>query len=194
MTTTLFYTDASDFIYQKNIGLVFDIADQLFRANCVRLEECVAVYEYTQDDASLSGYEWQWFLPPVGVFNGDMQMELFADYVRGKLDTGEDLPRMPPRRQGIGLQWESNQWMGNIRYSFVSGQNNTGENETATDSYVQFNADLSYRYENAEGEEIFVFLQMKNLLDEEIRKSTSFLRNFTPEPGREVSLGIRYRF
>ena len=41
---------------------------------------------------------------------------------------------------------------------------------------------------------MIVFLQMKNLLDEDIRKSTSFLRNFTPEPGREIVFGVGINF
>jgi iron complex outermembrane receptor protein len=33
-----------------------------------------------------------------------------------------------------------------------------------------------------------------NLLDEEIRNHTSFLKNFAPEAGRGVRIGIRYTY
>jgi iron complex outermembrane recepter protein len=36
-----------------------------------------------------------------------------------------------------------------------------------------------------------VFLRARNLLDDEIRNSTSFLRAFMPEAGRSVELGLR---
>ena len=89
MMTSLFYTHAEDFIYQRKrerLGL-FDFADLQFRGTCVRLEECLAVYDYTQDDVTLKGYEWQWTFPEVGFLGGDFQVELFADHVRGKIES-----------------------------------------------------------------------------------------------------------
>jgi iron complex outermembrane receptor protein len=35
---------------------------------------------------------------------------------------------------------------------------------------------------------------MRNLADEEIRLSTSFLRDVAPEAGRSVEAGLRYTF
>ena len=198
MNTATFYTEAENFIYQKkrDINGLFDIADQQFRNACVRLEECIAVFDYTQDDVMLLGYEWQWALPPVSLLNGEFQFELFADYVRGKLPNNKNLPRMPPRRQGIVLNWSNNNISSEISYSYVSAQNQAGDNETKTAAYKLLNANLNYTYhiDEANHKDIMVFLKMKNLLNEDIRKSTSFLRNFTPEPGREISLAMRYQF
>ena len=41
---------------------------------------------------------------------------------------------------------------------------------------------------------LMTFLKFKNITDEEIRLSTSFLRDVAPEAGRSVELGIRYSF
>ena|GEM_PF-72685 len=198
MNTAVFYTEAKDFIYQKkrDINGLFDIADQQFRNACVRLEECIAVFDYTQDNVTLSGYEWQWALPPVAFLGGDFQVELFADYVRGKLPNNKNLPRIPPRRQGIILNWNNNNISSEISYSYVSKQDQAGDNETKTAAYKLLNANLNYTFhiDEANHKDIMVFLKMKNLLNEDIRKSTSFLRNFTPEPGREISLAMRFQF
>ncbi len=202
INSTVFYTDASNFIYQAlRENIFYDISESLFRSNCVRLEECVALFDYIQSDVSLTGYEWQWFLPPTETLGGELQFEFFADYVRGKIKDEGDLPRMPPRRQGVGINW-SNEWRsGNsfnseLRYAYVSSQNKPGENETSTDAYNLLNASVSYTIpvHDLDDQTLFVFLKMKNLLDKEIRKSTSFLRNFTPEPGREITLGLRYQY
>jgi iron complex outermembrane receptor protein len=39
-----------------------------------------------------------------------------------------------------------------------------------------------------------IFLRGRNLLDEQIRNSTSFLRSFSPEPGRSIELGVELTF
>lgn len=197
MTSSAFYTEVDDFIYQKRRvrGGLFDISDNVFRSACVRLEECISVFDYTQDDATLSGYEWQWTLPPIDFLASDLQIELFADHVRGKLTNNQDLPRMPPARRGIGLEWENGTFYSELRYNFVAAQNNISDNEAPTKAYKLLNAYSSFTYEvyGPYHQELIIFLQMKNLLDEDIRKSTSFLRNFTPEPGREIVFGIRYQ-
>ena len=197
MTSSVFYTEVDDFIYQKRRvrGGLFDISDNVFRSACVRLEECISVFDYTQDDATLSGYEWQWELPPIDFLRSEFRIELFADHVRGKLINNQDLPRMPPARRGIGLEWQNGTLYSELRYNFVAAQNDVDDSEAPTKAYKLLNAYSSFTYDiyGPYHQELIIFLQMKNLLDEDIRKSTSFLRNFTPEPGREIVLGIRYQ-
>lgn len=198
MNSAIFYTEVDDFIYQDiNIenGL-FDLASQGFTGTCARLEECIARYDYRQQNARLKGYEWQWYLPKVDLFGSQVRAELFSDYVRGQLSGQQDLPRMPPRRKGIGFQWQYDSFNALVRYTKVSSQRNSGEGETETSGYELLNVNASYtiRFNHDEERELMIFLQMKNLLDTEIRKSTSFLRNFTPEPGEEISMGMRFSF
>lgn len=198
MNTALFYTQVEDFVFQarpEDNGL-FDIATQGFVSNCTDLDECVAVFDYTQSDVTLSGYEWQWLLPSIDLFAGDFQIELFADFARGRIDAGGDLPRMPPRRQGVGFSWVNDRVSSELHFSNVSDQNNSGFNEADTEGYNLLNARISYTHpiNYSDDQSVLVFLKMNNLLDEEVRKSTSFLRNFTPEPGREISLGLRYQY
>jgi len=82
-----------------------------------------------------------------------------------------------------------------LRYNFVAAQNDVDDSEAPTKAYKLLNAYSSFTYDiyGPYHQELIIFLQMKNLLDEDIRKATSFLRNFTPEPGREIVLGIRYQ-
>ena len=51
--------------------------------------------------------------------SGEFQIELFADHVRGRLTGSEDLPRMPPARRGLGLQWGNGLFYSELRYNFV---------------------------------------------------------------------------
>lgn len=198
MDSALFYTRAYDFIYQarRQEQGFYDISDQTFRGNCVRLEECIAIFDYTQAEVSLYGFEWEWKMPAIVSTLGELQPILFADFVRAKIIDQGDVPRMPPRRQGVGIDWRHQSLTGELRYSYVSKQGKQGDSETETSSYELLNASFFVRFE-PDGERepaVMLFLRGKNLLNQTIRKSTSFLRNFTPEPGREISVGVRLDF
>ncbi|WP_299945322.1 TonB-dependent receptor [uncultured Microbulbifer sp.] len=196
----LFRSEVDGFIYQNNTGIFYDLAEQLFRINCVRLAECLPVYEYQQNDAVIQGGEVQWFWPGVSVARGTLQVDWFVDYVEGHLEgaggsgTGnEDIPRMPPWRLGAGAEWSSMQWLFDITATYVAAQNNPGAFETETDSYLEVNASLHYKLtgwlDNAS-----VFLKGMNLSDQEIHNATSFIRNFAPEPGRSLELGLSWEW
>jgi iron complex outermembrane receptor protein len=42
--------------------------------------------------------------------------------------------------------------------------------------------------------EFKLFARGDNLLDEEIRNHASFLRNYAPEAGRGITLGVRFEY
>jgi iron complex outermembrane recepter protein len=52
---------------------------------------------------------------------------------------------------------------------------------------------LSYRWETR-GPGVLVFLRASNLLDEELRRHSSPLKDYLPLPGRSLLLGIRAGF
>lgn len=62
-----------------------------------------------------------------------------------------------------------------------------------TDSYTLLSADAAYRLSLA-GSEATVFVRGRNLLDEEARRATSFLKDVYPLPGRSFFLGFNVRF
>jgi iron complex outermembrane recepter protein len=52
---------------------------------------------------------------------------------------------------------------------------------------------VHYHFDTANGNWL-IFLKANNLLDQEIRNSTSFLREIAPEPAQSLELGIRMSF
>lgn len=56
------------------------------------------------------------------------------------------------------------------------------------------NMEVSYRIKETRSNGIRIFLQGRNLLDEEMRVHTSFLKNFAPLPGRALVAGLRGEF
>ena len=69
-------------------------------------------------------------------------------------------------------------------------QENIAEYETETHGYTL--VDLYVNYDLSLGKaDLTTFLKVSNLLDEEARVHTSFLKNETLLPGRNITIGIR---
>jgi iron complex outermembrane receptor protein len=73
-------------------------------------------------------------------------------------------------------------------------QTRTAELETATPGYTLMNIDMSYRIIKTKTNGIRIFLQGKNLLNEEMRLHNSFLKDYAPLPGRALVAGFRGEF
>jgi len=69
----------------------------------------------------------------------------------------------------------------------------TVSDETTTKGYTNVDANLSYtqRYGTTD---LTWFMVARNLLNEEIRLSTSLLKDYVPQPGRNLIIGVRTRF
>lgn len=189
----LFHNWNENYITQINSGSFFDLANEVFQSNtCV---ECLPVMQTRQLDARFYGFESELTLPVMANSFGELDVTLFGDYVRGRLVNANDVPRMPPLRYGMQVSYKGfNAWNGNIRLTRGEKQHNAGQNETDTENYLRLDAMLSYKVNLAKTNELLIFAKGNNLLDEEIRNSTSFLRNFSPEPGRGAELGFRLSF
>ena len=103
------------------------------------------------------------------------------------------MPRLPPARLGLEFGWASGAWDARLRLTEAFDQDDPGENEAPTDGYTALDAHLEYRIGQGRTEWV-LFLRGENLLDEEIRNSTSVLRDVAPEAGRSVEGGVRLLF
>ena len=123
-----------------------------------------------------------------------LDLRLFTDYVRGKLEGGGNVPRATPPRFGLELNHRVGPWTANLSATRVVRQNHVAELETTTPGYTLLNIDMSYRITKTKLNGIRIFLQGKNLLNEEMRLHNSFLKNFAPLPGRALVVGLRGEF
>jgi len=116
----------------------------------------------------------------------------FADQVWGKVDGGGDLPRISPPRIGGGLHSSYGGWSTHLNFTRVLEQDRVAELETPTDGYNLLSAGVNYR--QRVGSTIAdIYLRGRNLLDDEGRRHTSFLKDVAPIPGRNVLIGVRLR-
>jgi iron complex outermembrane recepter protein len=178
LSVSVFYNDFSDYI-----GLI---------ATGAEVDE-VDVFAYQQLDAEFYGLELEAQFSLGEWAGGDWRLRVFSDAIRGELDNGDDVPRMPPQRLGARLAWGNDSWEAWGQVVDAAEQDRPGRNEESTDGYTRWDLGVDYRFPMGSSE-LLTFVKFNNLTDEEIRLSTSFLREVAPEAGRSVEAGIRYSF
>ncbi len=192
---SLFHNWVNDYIYQqRSSSLLFNAADNSFVTPDTNCDECFPILDGNQADANFKGFETQTIFPLMQNKYGALDLTLFGDYTRGTFNRGGDVPRMPPLRYGLQLSYEKDEFSTNAKLTRGEAQTNPGTNETETDSYLLLNIGAQYRLAYSDNADILLFAKGKNLLNENIRNSTSYLRNFAPEPGRSAELGIRISY
>lgn len=174
-TLTLFHNRFNDYIGQVGSGLEVD---------------GFPIQEYHQDNARFVGVE----LDSTLQLSEALSMRVFADSVRGWFDHNGDAPRLPPLRYGMNLDFSRDAWRLNLSVLHAQAQDRPGLGEFATDSWTRIDAGADYRMRLGQRSELLLFIKARNLGDEDIRLSTSFLRKVAPEAGRSLETGLRFSF
>ncbi|MEJ2531187.1 MAG: TonB-dependent receptor [Halioglobus sp.] len=175
----LFYNRFNDYIFLFNSGS--EVGD-------------TPVYLYGQDDAGFYGLEFESEFRLLAGDTGDLWFGLFGDMISGEFDDNGDVPRLPPRRLGARLSWSGDALGAWVSALDAADQDDPGDFETETSGYTRWDAGVDYRWRLRDSRELVAFLKWKNIGDQEIRLSTSFLRNYAPEAGESLEAGIRFTF
>lgn len=125
-----------------------------------------------------------------------LDLLLKFDYVHADdRSTGLPLPRIAPRRFGVGFDYHRGQLGARVDATWVSAQNRVSANELSTDSYTMLNAALTYRVKlpTPQGSAEF-FVRGVNLLNEDARNHVSFLKDIAPQGRRSGQIGMRAQF
>ena len=131
---------------------------------------------------------------PVVATNQRLDLILRADYTHAEnRDTSEPLPRIPPFRTSVALDYQYGDWGARLEGQYAAHQDRHDANELPTDSYFLVNAALSYRLHLGDVNTTF-YVKGVNLTDEEARQSTSILKDISPLAGRGIVAGIRSEF
>lgn len=179
-TASVFYTHFEDYIYAQETGAEIDE---------------LPVFEYTAVAAAFYGVELEVEHLIYDTKDTQVRIGLLSDYVKAEnRDSGDNLPRIPPLRIGGKLRVDHGNWSGGMLIRHAFAQNDTAELETDSDAYTELKADLSYTFDLRDQAALTLFLRADNLLDEEIRHHTSFIKDLAPLPGRNFTLGARIAF
>jgi iron complex outermembrane receptor protein len=179
----LFRNKVSDFIYGHITGNLLDEEGNPGDELRERIFE--------QADATIHGAEAELEYNPTGAgWSG----RVFADTSRGKLDRGGSLPLQPATRVGASTAYKMGAWRAGLSLVHAQSQDRLASFETSdTPSYNQLNANVSYT-QKVGGNDLTWFMLAKNLTNDEIRVSTSVLKDISPLPGRNVVFGVRAKF
>jgi iron complex outermembrane receptor protein len=181
-----------DYVYAASVDSNGDgIADRVNDAGEIDPEGAFLVQHYIQADARFRGFEAEWSYRPEG---GTAGVRIFGDLVRAKLADGTNLPRIAPARIALELDKSWGPWSSHLTAIHSFAQKKTSPLETPTDAYTRVDAEIAWELESAKGRKLTVFLQGSNLLDEEIRLHTSYLKDVAPLMGRSFTIGLRADF
>lgn len=186
----VFHNWASDYIYQQRSGdYVDEDGSDACAPNCT-----IPVVISGQQDAIFKGYEAKLIVPLMENHHGLLELTLFSDYTRGQFVNSGDVPRMPPLRYGVQLDYNQDKLASYLRLTRADEQAHAGDFETATAGYFLLNVGVNYQLKAYQDAKLMVFAKGNNLLNENIRNSTSYLRNFAPEAGRGAEVGFRVSY
>jgi iron complex outermembrane receptor protein len=179
----LFENHAKDFIYGHVTGQLLDeegnpgdeFRERIFEqaAAIIRGGEAELTYNH-------SGPGWS--------------ARLFADSSRGKLEGRGSLPLQPADRIGASVGYREGAWRAGLSLVHAMVQDRLATFEsTVTPAYNQLNGNVSYTQKFA-SHDLTWFLLAKNMLNKDIRVSTSILKDISPLPGRNIIFGVRAKF
>lgn len=115
-----------------------------------------------------------------------------GDYVRAKNKDGGNLPRIPPLTLGSGLSYEWNTLQASVDVEHKFSQSDTVAGEFKTDDFTNLSLVVNYALPYVAG--LNAFIKGDNLLDEERRDHTSFLKEKVLLGERSFMIGISGSF
>ena len=148
------------------------------------------IVDYAQSRARYAGVEasLEAEIAPSLWLNGKI------DYTRATLtELGKPLPRIPPLRGAIGLEWRHNAFSVRPEALMVNRQSRVFDNESPTSGYAVFNVNASYTFVYKRTAHI-LSLNGYNLGDVLYRNHLSFIKEIAPEIGRNVRASYTMRF
>jgi iron complex outermembrane receptor protein len=121
-------------------------------------------------------------------------MEVGLDYVRGELlDARQPLPRIPPFRGRVGLNWQRNAFQTGGEVIAVSRQERVFGAETTTAGYANVRLFAAYSFGSGSAVNT-ITARLDNATNELYRNHLSLIKDVVPEMGRNFKLVYSLRF
>ena len=186
---SLFFSEFKDFMYQEHMD--HEVFEELYPDEDTGGLEILQVEAV---DAQFYGFEVDLRFNLIDEEDDNLYFNLTYDQTRATNQTEDsNLPRIPPRRIGGRLVYESGPWVIGLGARHTASAKHLAPEETPTQGYTVVNADITHRIES--GKIAYdLFLYGRNLTDEEIRPHTSFTKDRVPMPGFGISTGLRIHF
>jgi len=149
------------------------------------------IFAYVQTQATFQGLEAEAGVEVWREGDRTIGLEASADWVRAETDLGP-AARIPPWSLTARLRYSSAPVDAHIEVRHLASQNRLAAFERPTDAYTLVNAFAAWRPLGDDG--LTVFAEARNLFNREAREHVSFLKDIAPMPGRNLRVGLAYRF
>lgn len=149
------------------------------------------IFAYVQTDANFRGVEAEASYRLWEAGDRSLTLSGAVDWVRASTDLGP-AARIPPWSATAGLDWTSRLFDIGLEVRHVGEQDRTAEFELPTDSYTLVSLKGAVR--PFPDRNVVLFAEAANLTDEEAREHASFQKDIAPLPGRNLRVGVTYRF
>ena len=171
-----FHNQIGDYIYSQTRGEL----------------DGLQLINYAQRDATFTGLEGEVSHSLSSVWKAT----LFGDYVRARFDEGpgsRDIPRTPAHRIGARFEGDWGAFNGMAELVRVGKQDKIAEFETETGGYTMLNLSTHYstRIGNLPAQ---LYLRLNNVTDRLAYSHTSFIKQYAPLTGRNLTGGLRVLF
>ena len=175
---SFYYQRFSNFIYLEQTGAIVD-----------GLPEFIAL----QGPATYWGFEIQGNATLARWGQWELSANLLTDYVNAELKDAGPVPYIPPLRVlgGLGIAGEAVD--GTVQVEWASKQTRVAPYETPTDGYVLLNLSANWRPFKA-NPDTYLVVSIDNILNEDARRASSFLKDFAPLAGRDFRVALRAAF
>lgn len=199
----LFYNRINDFIYARNTGILSSQLDADLGLgghdhdhdhghdhDHSHDDSGLMVYQYTQVDAELYGYE----VSAHYLINEEWHVGAWSDYTRAKIRGGGNVPRIPAQRTGVDVTYKQPNWDAKVTYTQYWAQNDVAEGEAPTDSFGILSAYMNFYPQTSGRHDIAFYLRAENLNNRLGYVHNSFIRDYAPLPGTNIGAGVRISF
>ncbi|MEL8055352.1 MAG: TonB-dependent receptor [Pseudomonadota bacterium] len=186
----LFATDFDGFIYLTPgtafiDGAITDEGDGL------------PVFIFEQDSAVFRGGEiYAGLTLDEGPAGADWDFTAGVDIVDAELGDGGNVPLVPPLTFNAGASAEWGAFEVGANLTWADEQNDAGAGQFETDGYtlIDLRAELDISDFGIGSDGTEVFIEARNVTDEEVRFATSVLKDVAPAPGQNIRAGVRLSF
>ena len=191
---SVYYNRFSSFIAQQRNGYGPDLTASGGPDYSNGGTDELARYDFVSVPADFFGSEVKVNFQFVDTPVSKVGLEWYGDFVRASnRDTSEALPRISPGRVGAALHGLESGWSWRLDATYHFAQNHTAPDETRTAGYTMVGASLARPFKFAQLDGQFT-LRVINLLDQEARNASSFIKDVLPMPGRGIEAGLRLNF
>ena len=186
----LFHTDFSDFIYltpgmTEEGGIMVDEVDG------------VPVYLFAQEDAQFQGGElYLRYHVSDGPLGAHWDLSTSLDFVHAELDNGSNVPYLPPVKFVSDVKADWGLFDAGAALTWAADQDDTSDGVLPTDGYavIDLSAGLNLDQWLTALHGTRLFVQARNVTDEEVRYATAVLKDVVPAPGRNLRFGLSAKF